>query len=256
MSAEPIMDTPRVSTEVDGDVLIVRLDRAEARNAVDLQLCHELTELFNEIDADPPGAVLLAANGPAFCAGADLKERRGRDAAWVRRRRLASFAAYRAILRCRVPVIAYLHGSVVGSGGEIALCCDFAYASDDVTFRYPEVHRGTVGATQRLQRVIGTRKAKELLYTDAVLGATEAAELGLVQRVFPADEGWRAAVDAARRVASAPAGAMQLTKSAIDAGGELSLDQGLDIELRAIEENLAHDEWKTGIADFATEEKK
>lgn len=239
-------------TERIGDVLVLILDRPEARNAVNLELCHDLIDTFADIDVDPPGAVLIGANGPSFCAGADLKERQGKDTSWIRQRRLASFAAYRAILRCRVPVIAYLQGAVVGSGGEIALSCDFAYAQDDVTFRYPEVHWGTIGATQRLQRVVGARKAKELLFTNSVVRSGEALDLGLVQKVLSPDEGWAIALETAQTMAGAPTSAMQLTKNSIDAGGEVTLDHGLDIELRAIETNLAQGDWKKGLADFAT----
>ncbi|WP_432790879.1 enoyl-CoA hydratase/isomerase family protein [Brevibacterium sp. K11IcPPYGO002] len=247
-----LVPSPRntLTTERLGEVLVVTLNRPEARNAVNFELCHDLSETFASIDAEPPGAVLIGANGPTFCAGADLKERRDKDAAWIRKRRLASFAAYRAILRCRVPVIAYLQGAVVGSGGEIALSCDFAYAQDNVSFRYPEVHWGTIGATQRLQRVVGMRKAKELLFTNSMVRSDEAVELGLVQKVLSAAEGWEFALQTAQTMAQAPTSAMQLTKSAIDSGSEVSLDQGLDIELRAIETNLAQSEWKQGLADF------
>ncbi|MCU4298379.1 enoyl-CoA hydratase/isomerase family protein [Brevibacterium permense] len=241
-----------LTTERLGDVLIVMLNRPEARNAVNLELCLDLIDTFGAIDAELPGVVVIGANGPTFCAGADLKERQEKDSAWIRQRRLASFAAYRAIVRCRVPVIAYLQGAVVGSGGEIALSCDFAYAQDDVSFRYPEVHWGTIGATQRLQRVVGVRKAKELLFTNSVLDAADAVDLGLVQKVINCEDGWDFVLQTAKTIAEAPTSAVQLTKNAIDAGSEVSLDQGLDIELRAIETNLAQGEWKKGLADFAT----
>lgn len=242
-----------LTVERIGEVLVVLLNRPEARNAVNLELCLDLMDTFADIDADPPGTVLIGANGPTFCAGADLKERRGKDADWVRQRRLASFAAYRAIVRCSVPVISYLQGAVVGSGGEIALSCDFAYAQDDVTFRYPEVHWGTIGATQRLQRVVGPRKAKELLYTNAVVSTEDAQALGLVQKVLPAATGWQTAFETAKTMTQAPPSAMRLTKSAINAGTEVTLDQGLDIELRAIETNLAQGEWQKGIAEFSAD---
>lgn len=240
-----------LTTERLGDVLIVMLNRPEARNAVNLELCLDLIDTFGAIDAEPPGVVVIGANGPTFCAGADLKERQDKDSAWIRQRRLASFAAYRAIVRCRVPVIAYLQGAVVGSGGEIALSCDFAYAQDDVSFLYPEVHWGTIGATQRLQRVVGVRKAKELLFTNSVVDAADAVNLGLVQKVINCEDGWDFVLQSAKTIAEAPTSAVQLTKNAIDAGSEASLDQGLDIELRAIETNLAQGEWKKGLADFA-----
>lgn len=241
--------------EETGDVVVLTLNRPHARNAVNLELCLALTRTFERLDAEAPGAVVIRAEGPAFCAGADLKERRGKDADWIRRRRLASFAAYRSIVRCRVPVVAHLHGAVVGSGGEIALSCDFAYAADDVTFTYPEVHWGTIGATQRLQRVVGPKKAKELLFTAATLGAHEALEIGLVQRVLPPGESWDAVLSAARHIASAPPSAMRLTKQAVDSGAEVTLEQGIDQELRAIETNLAQGEWSRGLERFEQRER-
>ena len=115
----------KLETGADG-IATVTLDRAAARNALNLPMCGELREAFATLDRDPAvRVVLLTANGPVFCAGADLKERQGKDEAWVRQRREASFAAYDTIEKCRKPVVAVVQGPVVGSGGEIAMSCDF-----------------------------------------------------------------------------------------------------------------------------------
>lgn len=238
-------DPQRVRLAVDGATAHVELARPEARNAVDLPMCLQLRAAFEEIDADDGiRVVLLSARGPAFCAGADLKERTGKDASWVRRRRVASFAAYAAIEQCRRPVVALVHGAVVGSGGEITLAADFALAAEGTTFRFPEPHRGTVGATQRLQRAIGKRRAKELLFTGRPLDAAEAAALGLVGRVVPAAELAGAGAETARAIAEAPALAMALTKRAVDLGAETDLDRGIRIEMAAIEQCLADGGWR------------
>jgi enoyl-CoA hydratase/carnithine racemase len=246
------MSTPqRVRTTVTDGVATVELARPEARNAVDLPMCEQLRAAFDAIDADETvHVVLVSGQGPVFCAGADLKERTGKDAAWVRRRRVASFAAYAAIEACRRPVVALVQGAVVGSGGEITLAADFAVAADDVAFRFPEPHWGTVGATQRLPRAIGKRRAKELLFTNRRMAAAEALELGLVSRVVPvaelAETGW----ETARTIAKAPPTALSLTKRAVDLGAETDLDRGIRIEMAAIEQNLATGDWRAGVERF------
>lgn len=238
-------DPQRVRLGVDGAIAHVELVRPEARNAVDLPMCLQLRAAFEEIDADDDiRVVLLSAQGPAFCAGADLKERTGKDASWVRRRRVASFAAYAAIEQCRRPVVALVHGAVVGSGGEITLAADFALAAEGTTFRFPEPHRGTVGATQRLQRAIGKRRAKEMLFTGRTVDAAEAAELGIVSRVVPASELADAGAETARAIAGAPPLAIALTKRAVDLGAETDLDRGIRIEMAAIEQCLADGGWR------------
>lgn len=230
----------------------VTLARAEARNALNLAMCHALTAAFEALDADEAvRVVLLDAEGPVFCAGADMKERVGHDEAWVRARRLAAFRAYDTIERCRKPVVALLQGSVVGSGGEIALCCDFALATAAATWRFPEPQWGTVGATQRLQRAIGKRRAKDLLYTGRAMPAEEALATGLVARLVAADTLDAAGAEVAAAIAKAPPLAMALTKQAVDLGEEVALATGIRIELAAIERNLAEGDWRKGLDAFA-----
>jgi len=234
----------------DGALARVALNRPDARNALDLPMCHALRDAFAKLDADAEvRVVLLSANGPVFCAGADLKERRGKDEAWVRARRLAAFAAYDAIERCAKPVVAVLDGPAVGSGGEIALCCDFIIASRGASFRFPEPQWGTVGATQRLQRVIGKRRAKELLFTGRTMPVDEAYALGLVARVV--DDVSAEADEVAAGIAKAPALAMALTKQAVDLGEEVALSTGIRIEMAQIERVLADSDWRRGIDSFS-----
>ena len=242
---------PPVRTDVRDQIARVVLDRPDARNGVDMAMCQELRRTFEELDCVPGvRAIFLSANGPVFCAGADLKEREGRDEAWVRRRRQASFAAYEAIERCSKPVIALIDGPVVGSGGEIAMSCDFIVASPAATFRWPEPHWGTVGATQRLQRVVGKRRAKELLYTDRVMSAGEAHRIGLVTRLVERAELAAEEARIAAAIADAPALAIELTKQAIELGEETDLDRGIRIEMAAIERGLADGAWRAGVRRF------
>lgn len=177
------MTSPLVTLRLSDRRADVILTRPQARNALNLQMCEDLTLAFDTIARTPDiGVVVVSAEGPVFCAGADMKERQGRDEAWVMARRRASFRAYERVGACAVPVVCVVQGALVGSGGEIAMSCDFILASTAATFRFPEPQWGTVGATQRLQRAIGVSRAKELLFTGRVMGAEEARGLGLVAR--------------------------------------------------------------------------
>lgn len=245
-----MMEATHVQVRREGPIARVTLDRAAARNALNLPMCVALRETFALLDGDAETrVVLLDALGPVFCAGADLKERQGKDEAWVRSRRLASFSAYETIERCSKPVVAVVDGPVVGSGGEIAMACDFIIASRNATFRFPEPQWGTVGATQRLQRVIGKRRAKELLFTGRAMPVEEAYGLGLVARI--ADDVAALAEEIAAQIAKAPALAMGLTKQAVDLGEEVALATGIRIEMAQIERVLADGGWRKGIESFS-----
>lgn len=248
------MTSNLVTTTREGAVARVTLARPEARNAVNLELCHALQAAFDAFQADAETAVvILDAAGPVFCAGADMRERKGRDEAWVVARRQASFRAYAAIQACPIPVVCAVQGPVVGSGGEIAMACDFVVASEEASFLFPEPQWGTVGATQRLQRRIGVARAKELLFTGRKMDAAEALALGLVARLVPAAD-LAAQVDAiAARIAAAPAAAMRLTKQAVDQGSRTDLASGIEIEMAAIRQLLAQSDWRAGVDRFARE---
>jgi enoyl-CoA hydratase/carnithine racemase len=185
-----------------------------------------------------------------FGAGADLKERAGKTAEWVRERRRRAFAAYAELAACAKPCLAAVHGAAVGSSAEIASACDFVILSTAASFRYPEVVRGTVGATQRLPRIVGKALAKELLFTGRVVESDEAVRIGLANRAVPPAE-LDSVVDAlARAIAAAPPLAIQLVKRCIDQGVETDLASGIAIEQQAIEQSLAGAEWQQGVANF------
>ena len=220
------------------------LDRPEARNAVNLALCDALIEAATRAAADESvRVVLVRANGPAFCAGADLKERQGMSEAQVRERRKRAFAAYAALEALPMPSIAVVHGPAVGSGCEIAAACDFVVATLEASFRTPEALRGTVGATQRLPRVLGKRLAKDMMFTGRTLGAQEACEAGLVTRIISSEKLEAFLQQMVSVIAKAPPQALRLAKRAIDRGVELDPKGALAAELEAIEEQLASGQW-------------
>ncbi|MDQ1850462.1 enoyl-CoA hydratase/isomerase family protein [Gemmobacter fulvus] len=246
------MSHPLVTLRLSDRRADVILSRPAARNALNLQMCKELITAFDTIARTPEIAiVVLSAEGPVFCAGADMKEREGRDEAWVMARRRASFRAYDCIAACAVPVVCVVQGALVGSGGEIAMSCDFIIASDAASFRFPEPQWGTVGATQRLQRAIGVGRAKELLYTGRVMAADEALALGLVARLVPSTSLASEVEAVVDRILAAPALAMRLTKHCVDQGSRTDLASGIAIEMSAIERNLQQSDWRGGVARFS-----
>ncbi len=228
--------------EVRDGVATITLNRPESRNALNFAMCGELLAAAQGMDAFVK-LVFVRAAGPVFCAGADLKERQGMNEAQVRERRMKAFAAYGAIESLPMPVIAIVEGAAVGSGCEIAAACDFIVATPAASFRVPEAIRGTVGATQRLPRVLGKRLAKDLMFTGRTLNAQEAERHGLVARLVPADQLDAVLAEIAKTILEAPAQSLRLAKRCIDRGVELDAKGALATELAAIEEQLASGEW-------------
>jgi enoyl-CoA hydratase len=231
-----------VRVERKDGVATFTLDRPEARNALNLGMCEALVAAAQSLE-ESIRLVFVRAAGPVFCAGADLKERQGMSEAQVRERRMRAFAAYAALEALPMPAIAVVEGPAVGSGCEIAAACDFIVATPAASFRVPEALRGTVGATQRLPRILGKRLAKDLLFTGRTPSAEEAGRHGLVSRVVPPAELEAALAGIAQAIVGAPPQAMRLAKRTVDRGAERDPRGALEAELAAIEEQLASGEW-------------
>jgi enoyl-CoA hydratase len=227
-----------VGYSVNGSVATITLDRPDARNALNDAMCEDLRRVAAAVDPAIQ-LVFVRANGPAFCAGADIKERAGMSLDQVRARRLKAFAAYHALESLPMPVVAVVHGAALGSGVEIAAACDFIVATTDATFGTPEALRGTVGATQRLPRVLGKRLAKDLMFTGRRLGAAEAQAAGFVARVVEPDKLEHELANISQAVMVASSSAIRHAKQCIDRGIELDPQGALGLELIAIEAQLA-----------------
>jgi enoyl-CoA hydratase len=221
-------------------VAVLSLNRPEARNALNLEMCesllHHLSRLNEEVRL-----VFVRGNGPVFCGGADVKERSGKSEQWVRERRLKAFAAYEALEALPMPCVALVHGAAIGSGCEIAAACDFIVATPEAIFRTPEAQRGTVGATQRLPRILGKRLAKDLMFTGRDLGAEEARQAGLVSRIVSDLDSERERIQST--ILEASPLALKLAKRCIDQGIELDPKGARAVEIAAIEEQLAAGQW-------------
>lgn len=236
---------------VECGIATITLNRPNSRNALNLAMCEGLQAAATAAAADAEvRVVLVRAAGPVFCAGADLKERQTMDDAQVLARRMRGFFAYEALESLPMPVIAVVAGPAAGSGVEITAACDFAVATPDVTFWTPEAQWGTVGATQRLARIVGKRLAKDMMFTGRRLTAAEALDVGLVTRIVAPDRLEEEVVNLAASVAKAPPLGMRLAKRCIDRGIELGPRGALAEELLAIEENLARTDWRAGISEF------
>jgi enoyl-CoA hydratase len=227
---------------VEGGVATLTLNRPESRNALNLEMCDGIIEAVSRVSRSTEAKIFLVrANGPVFCAGADLKERQGMNESQVRERRMKGFAAYAALEALPMPAIAVVQGPAVGSGCEIAGACDFIVATPEASFRTPEAVRGTVGATQRLPRILGKRLAKDMMFTGRTLGAEEAREAGLISRLVVDIEAELLKITQA--ILEAPAQSLRLAKRCIDRGVELDPKGALEVEIEAIEEQLEAGNW-------------
>ena len=241
--------------DVKDGVATITLDRPESRNALNRAMCEDLVAAAAAATADGDvRLVFVRGAGPVFCAGADLKERKGMSVDDVRNRRLRGYAAYNALEALPMPTIAVVHAAAIGSGAEIAGACDFIVATPEATFATPEALWGTVGATQRLPRVLGKRLAKDLMFTGRKLTAEDAMRAGLVTRIVDAGSLDAALADLAQTILKASAAGLRQAKRAIDQGSELDPRGALAVELLAVEENLAQDakgdSWHDRMAGF------
>jgi enoyl-CoA hydratase len=214
-------------------------------------MCEDLVAAAAAATADADARlVLVRAAGPVFCAGADLKERKEMSVDDVRNRRLRGYAAYHALETLPMPVVAVVHGAAIGSGAEIAASCDFIVATPEATFATPEAMWGTVGATQRLPRVLGKRLAKDLMFTGRKLTAEEARSAGLVTRIVSADKLDATLAELAQTILKASPAGLRQAKRAIDQGSELDPKGALAVELLAVEENLEQGAWRDRMSGF------
>lgn len=233
-----------VLCQVVEGVATLTLNRPESRNALNLEMCELLVSFSRELSSNAEvKLVLVRASGTVFCAGADLKERQGMGEAEVRERRRKGFDAYAALEALPMPSVAVVHGAAVGSGCEIAGACDFIVATPHASFRTPEALRGTVGATQRLPRILGKRLAKDMMLTGRELSAEEARQAGLVARLVSTADLEEALAEIAQAVRQAPQASLRLAKRCIDRGVELDPQGALQVEIAAIEEQLASGHW-------------
>ncbi len=250
-----------VRTERDGAILIVTIDRPQARNAIDRATNTSLSEVWRSLAADRElrVAVLTGAGSKAFCAGADLKELGSWYASMTpierreRGEREPGLGGLTRNLDAGKPVIAAINGPCLAGGLELALACDLRVAAEHATFGLPEVKRGIIpgaGGTQRLPRAIPMAIALELLLTGDAIDSATALRVGLVNRVVPREQLMDAALTLARRVAACAPLAVQAARAAALRGAHLPMAEALRLEQFYAEPLRSTDDAREGVAAF------
>jgi len=236
-------------------VAVVAINRPEVLNALNLKVFSELGQAFTLLTADHEvHVIVLTGNGGrAFAAGSDIKELQQCSFLEARAFATNTLACQGAIAKCPKPVIAAIPGYTLGGGLEVAMCADIRIVSDKARFGQPEIGLGFIpggGGTQRLARLVGVGRAKELVFSGEVFGAVRALEIGLVNRVVPHDQLMEEAMKLAQVFAAKPPRALEWAKLAIDRGMDMDLEAGLQMELELFASCFATEDRNEGIAAF------
>ena len=242
-----------VTVQTDQAVATIRLERPPM-NALNAQVQNEIAAAAAQFTADQEvRAVILYGGEKVFAAGADIKEMA--DASYSRMaadtRRLQD--AFTAVAKIPKPVVAAITGYALGGGLELALCADFRVAGESARAGQPEILLGVIpgaGGTQRLPRLVGPARAKDIVFTGRFVGAAEALAIGLVDQVVPDADVYQAARELVARYAGGPAIALRAAKQAIDEGLEVDLDTGLEIERLNFAALFATEDQQTGMRSF------
>ncbi|MBV2353357.1 enoyl-CoA hydratase/isomerase family protein [Streptomyces sp. J2-1] len=245
-----------VTLEVAEGVGTLRLDRPPM-NALDVATQDRLKELAEEATRrDDVRAVVIYGGEKVFAAGADIKEMQDMDHTAMVLRARGLQEAFTAVARIPKPVVAAVTGYALGGGCELALCADFRIAAENAKLGQPEILLGLIpgaGGTQRLPRLIGPSRAKDLIFTGRMVKADEALSLGLVDRVVPAPEVYGQAHAWAARLARGPALALRAAKESVDAGLETDIDTGLTVERGWFAGLFATEDRERGMRSFVAE---
>ena len=243
-----------VRVETDHAVATIRLDRPPM-NALSADVLHSLGAAASQVSADPAvRSVVLTGGQKIFAAGADVKEMSAQSyAQMVATHSRLLQDTFRAVAAIGKPVIAAITGYALGGGLELALCADFRIMGQGARVGQPEILLGIMpgaGGTQRLPRLIGPARAKDLIFSGRFVAADEALALGLADKVVPDAEVYDAACALAATYAAGPAIALRAAKEAIDQGLEVDLDSGLEIERLHFAGLFATEDARAGMRSF------
>jgi enoyl-CoA hydratase len=246
------MNFRTITIEKNGRVGVIKLNRPEALNALNLQLMQEVLSAARRFDEDPDiGAILLTGSDRAFAAGADIKEMSSRTYMdmylddWLQ--------GWDGLAAVRTPVIAAVAGYALGGGCELAMICDFIIAADSARFGQPEINLGVIpgmGGSQRLTRAVGKAKAMEMILTGRTIDAAEAERIGLVSRVVPHDMLLEDALETAKTISEKSAPILMLAKEAVNSAFQMPLDSGVLFERRIFHSVFASLDQKEGMRAF------
>ncbi|WP_327187218.1 enoyl-CoA hydratase/isomerase family protein [Streptomyces sp. NBC_01334] len=256
MTTAPAVGRPSAWLEIDGAVGILRLGRPPL-NVLDRAAQSALRRAAEQAAADERVRAVVLHGGPtAFSAGADIKEMAAMTHADMVRHAAVLQGAFDAVAAIPKPVVAAINGPALGGGCELALTADARICGSEARLGLPEILLGVVpgaGGTQRLPRLIGPARAKELIFTGRQVGADEALELGLVDQVTPTGQVLETALQWARRFEKGPALALHAAKTAVDQGLATDLAAGLAIERSVFSALFATEDRLTGMRRFAAD---
>jgi enoyl-CoA hydratase/carnithine racemase len=242
-----------VRLEVEGGIGTIRLDRPPM-NALNVEIQDALAAAAVEAAARRDvSAVIIYGGEKVFAAGADIKEMQTMSYTDMVDRSAALQAAFTAVARIPKPTVAAVTGYALGGGCELTLACDFRVAGENAKFGQPEVLLGVIpgaGGTQRLSRLIGASRAKDIIFTGRFVSAEEALRIGLVDEVVAPEEVYAAALRRVERYVGGPAYAIRAAKEAIDHGLEVDLETGLEIERMQFAGLFATRDRDIGMASF------
>jgi enoyl-CoA hydratase/carnithine racemase len=242
--------------EASDHIGIVTLNRVEVANAINTQMARELLEFFTQHPqqlADLRCLVVTGAGHKAFCAGGDLKERSTMDVEdWSAQHKLMERAIV-AMLECPIPIVAAVNGAAFGGGCELALACDFIYASETAKFAFTETRLGIIpgaGGTQTLPRAVGTRRAIELICTATPFDADEAFAWGLVNRVVPSERLLEDVLVIAHKIAANAPLAVAQAKKSVRVGMQMDIHHGLQFAIEAYNRLVDTADRQEGVRAF------
>lgn len=245
--------------ERDGETSVITLNRPDALNALSIQLTRDLDRAIRQAITDAARAIVLTANGRAFCSGGDLREMRSM---WEREGRVEAFledplAALHALIRLiretPIPFVAAVNGVCAGAGTNIALACDLIVAADNATFNEAFVKIGLTpdcGGSFFLPRAIGEKLAAELFMTGESVSAERAAQFGMINRVVPADDLLVDALMLAKQLAKAPTAGIGRIKRLLNSSYSHSLQEQLQLEQELQIESGKSDDFREGVTAF------
>ncbi len=249
------MDYKTILYEIQGKVAVIKFNRPKALNAINSDMLIELSDAIDKIESDPSIRVLvLTGEGErAFVAGADIAHLAGLTALVGRDFSRQGEDLFFRLETLSIPVIACVNGFALGGGAEIAMSCDFIYASEKAKFGQPEINLGLIpgfGGTQRLPRIIGKGRAKELCMTGGMINAAEAKEVGLVNKVFPPEALFEETMKTANTIALKGRVALKGIKDSIERGSDVDLRDGCYMESDAFGLCKTSPDAEEGMAAF------
>lgn len=246
--------------EKDNGIAIVTINRPKALNALNTEAFGELYQLFQDIetDLDVRVVIITGSGDKSFIAGTDITSMVNLNPAEARVFASNARKACDLIYNTSKPVIAAVNGFALGGGCEVAMCADIRIASENARFGQPEITLGIIpgsGGTQRMVRLIGISRTKELVYTGSMIDAATALAIGLVNKVVPQADLMSEAKEIANKISHNPGVALSLAKIAINSGENVDLTTGLDIELQSFAQCFATEDQKEGMKAFIEKRK-